>query len=54
MKIKAEIKLKGCCKYCGKWLKFKEISNHMAYEHEIYHSNWYKFKAKIRKVFKGL
>lgn len=51
MKLKAEIKFRGRCKHCGKWLDFKDVSNHCAYEHEIYHSKWYEFKAKIRKVF---
>lgn len=52
MKLNAEVKIKGKCKHCGKTFEmFKPFSNHLAYEHGIYHSNLYKYKAKIRRLF---
>lgn len=50
MRIEAECKLKGECKYCGKWFDlYKPFQNHLAYEHDIYVSKRYKVKAMIRK-----
>lgn len=52
MKIEAEVKLKGTCKHCGKTFElYRPFEKHLAYEHGIYNSTWYKFKVKIRNMF---
>lgn len=51
MNFKVETKCTGRCKHCGETFElWKPFEKHLAYEHEIYHSKWYKFKAKIRKM----
>lgn len=45
--------LKAKCKHCGmKFELHKPFGNHLAYEHDIYVSKIYKFKAKARKFIK--
>lgn len=51
MKIMTEVRLKGTCKYCGRTFElYRPFEKHLAYEHGIYHSKWYKFKANIRNM----
>lgn len=54
MKLDAEIIIRGKCKHCGEFFEFKEFKKHLAYEHEIYHSKFMKFKATIRKKVKKM
>ncbi|MBD7916303.1 hypothetical protein H9660_14240 [Clostridium sp. Sa3CUN1] len=43
--------MKAKCKHCGRRFELhKPFGDHLAYDHDIYVSKWYRIKAKIRKV----
>jgi len=53
LKLKTEIKLSGECKCCGKKVVlWKPFYNHLAYEHGVCVSKWYKFKAFVNRLLK--